>query len=448
MDIPLRHFWRVKPQSVVSTVKNWKAVFSTVEKVVIGLLIAVIVFTVIGWISQLTGGHAVVPRVGGSVEIGTVAPDGPGGVELGRLTQSGLVKTDLSGNILPDLSKNWTISDDKLTYLFELEDKISSSDIMMGFEKRPADFPNIKPKVTSLSGIKITLSEPQAGFLSDLAKPIFPLGPYKIGKQTDKEIRLTRNENYFSQKAYLDQITIKLYADQNALQDAANSGKIDIAYDLDKIPNKWNKKIYNTSTVPMLFVNTSKSYFKKAGARTTLLEGKKPSGFNSIDVLEVNTDPNRFDPDYLKLKKAWKDAGLEVKERQEDVKTALTGSLLERDYDVLYIVLDQGYDRDPYKFYNSTQRSGTGQNFAELGDAEIDKATEESRTIIDPVKRNEKYDEIFKQVADSGVSKVYKPIQLILAYNTRIKGIAPVSCITKSDIFCIASGWYIRTQKK
>lgn len=391
---------------------------------------------------------AIVARAGGSANLGIVAPDGPGNLDLGRLTQSGLVKLSSNGQITADLAKNWTVSDDKLVYAFDLVDQISASDIVTGFAKRPADFPKIKPEVISLHQIKITIDAPRASFLSELLNPIFPYGPYKVEKETQKDIILSRNKSYFAEKPYLDKIDLKLYKDNGALLDAAKSNKIDIASNLSgDLPKGWQKKDYKTNTTPILFANTSKSYLKKPSVRQDLLAGKKADKLTSIDILEI-TDGSGLDQGYLNLVKSWKDAGLEVKERKENIQVALTGSLLKRDYDLVYIVIDSGYEMDPYNFYNSNERNGTGQNFAEFADAQIDKATADARIILDPAQRVAKYSEILKQIDELGVSKSFEPIKVNIAYSAKIKGVGDAACLTQSDLLCTANEWYVRTQKK
>lgn len=448
MDITLRQFWRLKPQTILNSLRNWKRVFSIFEKSLIVLLLLVIILTSYSWVVMASSNSVVVARAGGSANVGVTAPDGPGNLDLGRLTQSGLVKFSSNGQITADLAKNWKISDDKLVYTFELVDQVSASDIIAGFAKRPADFPKIKPEIVSLHQVKITIDAPKASFLSELANPIFPYGPYKVDKESEKDIILSRNKSYFGEKPFLDKIDLKLYADQAKLLDAAKSKKIDIASNMiGDLPSGWQKRDYKTNTMPMLFVNSSKSYLKKPNVRKDLLSGKKADKLSSLDVLEI-TDGAPLGQGYLNLVKSWKDAGLEVRERKENIQTALTGSLLKRDYDLVYIVIDSGYEMDPYNFYNSNERNGTGQNFAEFADAEIDKATVEARGILDPVQRTAKYNEIFKQIDDLGVTKIFEPIQINLAYNPKVKGIGDVACFTQSDLLCSANQWYVKTQKK
>lgn len=448
MDITLRQFWRVKPQTILNSLKDWKRVFSIFEKSLIVVLLFVIILTSYSWVVTANSNGVIVPRAGGSANLGIVAPDGPGNLDLGRLTQSGLVKLSSNGQTTADLAKNWQISDDKLTYTFDLVDQVSAGDIVSGFAKRPADFPKIKPEAVSLHKVKITIDAPRASFLSELVNPIFPYGPYRVEKETEKDIVLSRNKSYFAEKPYLDKIDLKLYQDQTFLLEAAKSNKIDIASNLSgDLPALWQKKDYKTNTTPMLFVNTSKTYFKKPNVRKDLLAGKKAEKLTSIDVLEIS-DGSGLDQGYLDLVKSWKDAGLEVKERKENIQAALTGSLLKRDYDLVYIVIDSGYEMDPYNFYNSNERNGTGQNFAEFADAETDKATADARTISDPVQRTAKYSEILKHIDEMGVSKSFEPIKVNIAYNGKIKGVGDAACFTQSDLLCTANEWYIRTQKK
>lgn len=173
-----------------------------------------------------------------------------------------LVKYSSDGDeILPSLAESWKTSEDGLTWVFHLKKNVEFHD-GSSFDARSVEFnfhrwmnfdspyhtgqfsyykynfggfPGVIRSVTALSdySVEIVLSKPFAPFLSTLATPAFGIaspdavmtynemyyqhpigtGPFKY-RSWDKgeSIVLERNENYFGEKAKLDQVEFRVIA--------------------------------------------------------------------------------------------------------------------------------------------------------------------------------------------------------------------------------------------
>lgn len=109
-------------------------------------------------------------------------------VMLAHNVYESLTVVDEAGNVLPQLAKSWEISDDGLTYVFELVDGVTfhdgsafdADDVIFAFERARAE-DSVNPSAGIWSGIEsvtapdpltvvITLAAPDAFFLFNLAQ--------------------------------------------------------------------------------------------------------------------------------------------------------------------------------------------------------------------------------------------------------------------------------------
>jgi len=387
-----------------------------------------------------------VPREGGVFIEGVVA-NSLDEVDLGRLTKSSLVRLDEKNKITPDLATKWEASEDKLNYKFTLSDKISAYEVLDTFSKNPTYLPNTGVEVTANNVVTLTLDEPNPDFLEELTRPVFPRGPYQVEKKTDKEIRLEINSNYHLPSPNISRIIVRLYHDEGALQKAANRGKIKGALDLQNLPKNWQQKTLKLEKKHVLFINSSKSYLKRTSTREKILNGEKPDGVDTLDILEVNGEAQ--DDEYIQLKKKLKDSGLALNERKVALKDAVQEDLPKRNYDLLYILVDQSPLNDPYSFYNSAKRSANGQNFAEVANADIDEATENFSSSQSDEERDKMRQQISTLVDEEKISKEFKNIEHTYSVSGKVKGfLLCTSCFTDFDRFDLASGWYFYSKRQ
>lgn len=180
-----------------------------------------------------------------------------------------LVSFDADGKIVPWLAE-YTVSDDGLSYVFELRDGLKFSD---GTAVTPADvefslkrhlevegpLPLTAPidsiKETGEHQVTITLKEQYTPFLSELSgfsNGVFPAsfggkteeeffknpvgtGPFVVDKwDPNGDISFVKNEHYWQQgKPYLDGLVYKFIADDTQLQQQLAAGQIDA---IDTVP--------------------------------------------------------------------------------------------------------------------------------------------------------------------------------------------------------------------
>lgn len=173
----------------------------------------------------------------------------------------GLTRIGPEGAVKPALAKNWTISDDGLTYTFELREgakfhdgtSFDASDVVFSLDRaRAEDSTNAqkalfsaidKVEATGDTTVVVTLSEPSGAFLYNMgwgdAVIVAPesadtnkenpvgTGPFKLDNwQRGSAITLTRNDDYWGDKAKLDTVTFRFIPDPAAATAALLAGDV------------------------------------------------------------------------------------------------------------------------------------------------------------------------------------------------------------------------------
>lgn len=197
--------------------------------------------------------------------------------DLSYLIYSSLFAYDKQGNLIKDLVKDWSISDNSLEYSIELKENLkwhndynlNADDILFTFYlmKNPSFRSNWQERLVGVElekiddlNIKFILQEPYAPFLELLTFDIMPRfawenvsadsmilsdlnlrpigsGPYKFDSLIKnergeiKEYKLSINLDYYGQTAYIENIIFKFYHNYNDLINALNNKQVDgIAY--------------------------------------------------------------------------------------------------------------------------------------------------------------------------------------------------------------------------
>jgi ABC-type transport system substrate-binding protein len=446
MKVPLRGLSHVSYKSLIYTLKTWKVSFNISEKIAFLVIAFLIALTSWRWSEAAGQMKNWVPKTGGTFTEGVVASS-LDSVDLGRLTKAGLVRFDQKQKIVPDLALSWEISEDKSVYKFNLVGSVSAYDVLDVFSKNPTYVPNTAVEVTADNIVTLKLDEPNSDFLEELTRPIFPYGPYKVAKKNDKEIKLEINPSYHLSKPYVERIIVRLYKDSEALQKAADKGKISGALDLKELPKNWQEKKLKLEKKHVLFINSSKSYLKRTSVREKILNGERPDGIETLDVLEVNGEVE--DQNYVEYKKKLEKAGLKLNIRKVELKDAVQEDLPKRNYDLLYILVDQSPIDDPYSFYNSTQRSANGQNFAEVANADLDEYTKKYSSSLAGDERNKLQEEISKLVDEEKIAKEFDNIEKIYRVSNKLKGFELcASCFSSFDRFDLIDQWYFYSKRQ
>jgi peptide/nickel transport system substrate-binding protein len=215
------------------------------------------------------------PRRGGSIVMATTAdvdnldPALTGGTiasQLKRMIYSSLVRQLPDKTLKPDLASSWQVSPDGQTWTFNLVKGVKFHDgtpfnaqaVKYHFDRlysaeRPQTFRNFEPyldrvEVVDDNTVRMITKFPDAFFLErvagaryaspdahqkygkDLAKNPVGTGPFKFKEWIpDVRVVLLRNDDYFGEKAYLDQITIRAVPEAGARTIGLESGDIQLA---------------------------------------------------------------------------------------------------------------------------------------------------------------------------------------------------------------------------
>lgn len=180
----------------------------------------------------------------------------------------GLVAKNESNEVVPALAKSWTVSDDGLTYTFDLHenatfsngDPVTADDaawsIQSLIDNQYADYDQLE-HFKSVSApdshtVVVTLSEPYAELLwvltgrpglvfdskvekdastaTDLKTDALGSGPYAIGQFNENDsVVLKANGSYWGDnKAQTGTVVLKYYADDNAAVNALSAGDVQV----------------------------------------------------------------------------------------------------------------------------------------------------------------------------------------------------------------------------
>lgn len=201
---------------------------------------------------------------------------------ISAFTSSGLVRRDTQGKWVGALASDWTISDDGLTYTFNLRENakwhdgepITADDVMFAYNlimdekaaisSRVYQFINGKPityeKVNDYQ-VKMILPEKYAPVLTYVVTPLpkhilekvaledlptcewgekpILAGPFKLEEYKAGEyLRFVRHDGYWGGKPYLDEVIFRIIPDANSAAVALETGEIDF---LDAAPDVFKR---------------------------------------------------------------------------------------------------------------------------------------------------------------------------------------------------------------
>ena len=174
----------------------------------------------------------------------------------------GLVKLDQDGEIVPALATEWTVSDDGLTYTFSLvEDAtftngeaFTADDAVFSINRVKSDWTvALKAAMDVVESAEasnpyelvVTLTAPSNNWLynmttrigamfsesgvDDLANAPIGTGPYEFSEwNRGDSIVLTRNDDYWGDAPYFNEVTLRYFDDPTALNSALLTGTIDV----------------------------------------------------------------------------------------------------------------------------------------------------------------------------------------------------------------------------
>ncbi len=174
----------------------------------------------------------------------------------------GLVKLDENGTVQPLLAKSWTLSPDRTTYDFKLQEgatfsngeKFTADDVKFSIERVQRDWTvSLKAYMDVVKGVdvvsptevKVNLKSPSNNWLFEmttrigamfspkgvgaLANTAIGTGPYKLQKWSRGDsIVLVRNGKYWGTKPAIGTVTLKYFKDPTAMNNALLTGGINV----------------------------------------------------------------------------------------------------------------------------------------------------------------------------------------------------------------------------
>jgi len=174
----------------------------------------------------------------------------------------GLVKLGQDGEIEPALATEWAVSDDGLTYTFDLVENavftngepMTADDVVFSIERVQTEWAGSlaramdvveSAEATSPTQVVVTLTQPSNNWLynmttrigaifsqsgiDDLASTPIGTGPYELAQwNRGDSIELTGNEDYWGEAPYFSEVTLRYFDDPTALNSALLTGTIDV----------------------------------------------------------------------------------------------------------------------------------------------------------------------------------------------------------------------------
>ena len=222
----------------------------------------------------------------------------------------GLVKPSVDGTLVPAVAKDYTIAPDGMSYTFTLRENVkfhngkavTADDVVYSIERCAGLLDNQDPGVVVESALSvisavekvgedtivITLSEPNTELLGFLTCAVIPMdytsqksapvgtGPYKFVSYTPlTEFVVERFEEYYGEKPYLEKVTFKICASNDAAFMELLAGSIDVfPYLTDEqasqLPADYNLEVGSTNVVQAMFLNNDFGPFADLKVRQAL----------------------------------------------------------------------------------------------------------------------------------------------------------------------------------
>lgn len=222
----------------------------------------------------------------------------------------GLVKPNENGDLVPAVASEYQISEDGKMYTFTLRDgvkfhngdAVTAEDVKYSIERCAGLLEETDPSVkveSALSNVKevnilddktiqLVLDKGDTELLAYLTSAIVPAnydkldtepmgtGPFKFVSYAPLEsFVVVKNEDYWGDKAYLDQVTFKISANTDSAFMELMAGSIDIfPYLTDdqatQLPDTYNVEVGNMNLVQALFLNNGAEPFNDMKVRQAI----------------------------------------------------------------------------------------------------------------------------------------------------------------------------------
>jgi len=388
----------------------------------------------------------------------------------------GLIKIGVENEILPDLADHWDISSNGQNYTFYIKpgQKFSDGTVITANDvaytissiQAPETQSPLEPGLANVGvsvadDLTITLALPSAygPFINNLnfgiipahlssdefAKNLIGSGPYKFSKFTRNdnkidEVELLKNENA-AEKPYIQKVVFRLFDQkEDALKDYSGDKKINGIFGADTGDSALN---YLSSKRLSLIFNLRKPALADKEVRRKIIAGEKFDTPLPISLTLLDTPLQKTKADELKTKLAEQNVQLELKTLSA---VALQDALDAKDYELLLYGFDFGFDRDPYAFWHSSQIDA--KNYAGWADKKSDILLEDARMLIEPDKRNAKYDQFFQTVASEYLAVFYDPVSYNFSVKSdSVKGVTKPEGTQAFSRFAKIAEWFVKEKR-
>ncbi|MGN0164891.1 MAG: ABC transporter substrate-binding protein [Lachnospiraceae bacterium] len=423
----------------------------------------------------------------------------------------GLVKADSNGVMQPALCSSYVMSEDALSYTFTLRegvhfhngDEVTAEDVIYSLKRVAGMLDENDIKIISAfsiisnieeqsgedgsTSIVVSLSEPNTELIYYFDCAVIPAdydkqesapvgtGPFKFVSYSPMEnIVIARNDDYYGNKAHLDQVTFKIFASTNDAFMELLAGNIDIypylSYDeASQLEGQYSIVQNAQSLAEGLYLNNEYEPLSNLEVRQALcyavdfeeIDGVLTGG--TSDLLKTgmfttfkeyyNADTESAYPhDVEKAKELLKSAGYEngfdleitvpsnyqlhvmiaevlvtqLKEvginatiKQVDWSTWLNDVYMGHEYQATVIALDATMaPADVLRYYQSGHRS----NFVNFNHDEFDNLYQEAMSATDMDEKIAKYKECQQYLTDNAASVYLMCPSIMVAVNPELEG--------------------------
>lgn len=273
------------PPRLLDWVTTFYNAMTTLERLALGILVILLITSgVLSAVNYISRHTQLIPQAGGGYHEATIgqprninpilASANELDMDIARLVYSGLFRFNNNLELVNDLAANVETAEDQMSYTIRLRDDVTwhdgepftANDVV--FTIRSIQTPNYgSPLAATFQGVDIEkvddhtirfrLPQPYAPFLSSLTVGIAPehvwstiepqnaplaeqalkpigTGPFKFSEIATRRktgnitsLKLVRNEEYYGQKPYLDQVTFTFYSSLEESAQALLTGKAD-----------------------------------------------------------------------------------------------------------------------------------------------------------------------------------------------------------------------------
>lgn len=419
---------------------------------------------------------------------------------ISRLIFRGLFKYNIYGELVPDLVDTYSISDDGLIYTIKLKDnqffvdgrKITADDVFYTSINSPSLQGIVIDKVDDLT-VNYTLQNKYASFLSILSEGVIQNGSLErggdlmpISSGDFRVIKIKRSGPIikeivlYSSKYNIPKLVFRFYVSEEELKIAARLEEIDafVSYDNFEINNFEKYRFPILSNTYGLFFNMenekiiSKDLRQKIAKSINTEEISLEYGIPAEGVISKDPFTNyklnydKFDkklkedlkeqrfvikvPDYKNNKKVVElirnniedklniDYDIELLEPDKFINDVIRT----KKFEVIFFGIETSRDPDRYLNWHSSGKA-PGYNFTNFANPIADKALEDGRNEIDPLKRKLHYDK-FQEVFDENLPAIllYHPF-MNYYISKRVTGISEKTTFDMSDRFNDYQNWLI-----